>query len=324
MEDATECDVDAVAENGQIVRFALSEHVEPAGIHSGDSTLVYPSFSISDEIKSRMYAETTKILSRLMVHGPCNIQFLIYNDEPYVIEFNLRASRSIPFISKVLHDNFITASTDVLLGLHVPRKEKIISYVGVKVPQFSFLKLRGADPVLRVEMRSTGEAAAFAPTVHEAYLLATLSTGVPYPSKKSVFMSVGGQHAKIQSIKQCKMLMALGYTIYATYGTSLFLHSHGIESKKVEKLFEGGHQTFSDLIKHASIDFAVVIPEKSNIVGKNRYAHGMSDGYAMRRMAVDAKIPIFTSLATSSMFIESLRIHPDELPIRSWDEYRMI
>ena len=324
MEDAVECDVDAVAKHGEIIRYALSEHVEPAGVHSGDSTLVYPSFSINDEIKKKIYSDSKSILSKLKVHGPCNIQFLIQDDTAYVIECNLRASRSVPFVSKVLHDNYITVATDVFLGVPVSFQEHKISYVGVKVPQFSFLKLKGADPVLRVEMRSTGEVASFGYSLQEAYLCAILSTGIKYPEKKSVFVSIGGFDAKIRSLKQCKALTDLGFTIYATFGTSLFLKVHGISSEKVEKIFEGGNQTFSSLVENKLLDFAIVIPEKANAVGKRRYVQGISDGYTMRRMAVDAKIPIFTSLSTSSMFIDALRITPDALPILAWDEYSKV
>ncbi|MBI5614496.1 carbamoyl-phosphate synthase (glutamine-hydrolyzing) large subunit [Candidatus Gottesmanbacteria bacterium] len=324
IEGAIECDVDAVACHGKIVRYALSEHVEPAGIHSGDSTLVYPSYSLSEEIKTKILSATKKILSKLEVQGPCNIQFLVHDDISYVIECNLRASRSVPFVSKVLHDNYITAATDIFLGMPVSFHEHKISHVGIKIPQFSFLKLKGADPVLRVEMRSTGEAASFGQTLREAYLSAILSTGITYPEKKSVFVSIGGFDAKIRSLKQCRALVSLGFTLYATSGTSLFLATHGIPSEKVEKIFEGGKQTFANLVLNKMLDFAIVIPEKSHAVDKKQYAMGISDGYTMRRMAVDAKIPIFTSLSTSNMFIDALHIAPDVLPIRAWDEYSIV
>ena len=170
-------------------------------------------------------------------------------------------------------------------------------------------------------MRSTGEVASFGKNKKEAFLAAIMATGVLYPTKKAAFVSLGGANAKIRAIKQCQMLMSLGYTIYSTSGTHMFLKEHGVVSVKVGKLYEGVHPTFEDLLKSAMIDFAIVIPEGENDTDRRRFMHGLSDGYYMRRMSVDAKIPIFTALSTSELFISSLHIVPAALPILAWDEY---
>lgn len=321
---ATECDFDGVAQNGSILVHALSEHVEHGGVHSGDATLVLPSFSLSDDMKGRIQESSKKIVKSLKVNGPFNIQFLVSQNELFVIECNLRASRSVPFVSKATHTNFIRLATNVALGIE--EKEVTmpeLSHVTVKAPQFSFRKLRGADPILRVEMSSTGEVAAFGKDRFEAYLKAICATGVQYPEKKTVFLSLGGENGKMLFLPSAQTLSSLGFTIYATAGTHEFLATNGVPSKRVGKLYAGEHPNYMDLLKDHKISFSVVIPERFTDAATSRVESGMSDGYTMRRLSIDLSIPIFTNGETASLYIESLRNYSfDTLQIAPWSEYK--
>lgn len=323
MQGATECDFDGVAQKGLVLVSALSEHVEHGGVHSGDATLVLPSFSLTGAMKVRIEEASKKIVKALKTHGPFNIQFLIFDDELYVIECNLRASRSVPFVSKAMHVNFIRLATRVALGLkNPPVPVSPLKHVTVKAPQFSFRKLRGADPVLRVEMSSTGEVAAFGADRFEAYMKAICSTGVQYPEKKSVFLSLGGKKGKTQFLPSVRTLHTLGFTIYATAGTHDYLSSEGIASVRVGKLYAGEHPNYMDLLHDHKLSFSVVIPERFTDTKKTTVEHGMSDGYTMRRLSIDLSIPIFTNGETAELFIESMAHYPfDTLRILPWSSY---
>ncbi len=322
-EDAKECDFDGIAQDGEVITWALSEHIEAGGVHSGDSTLMLPTVTLSDSLKKLIDEYVRKIVKALKVHGPFNIQFLIYDDLPYVIECNLRASRSLPFVSKVLHRNFIKIATEIMLGIkHQPIPKKILNYQAIKVPQFSFHKLRGSDPVLRVEMSSTGEVAAFGKDVSDAYLKGLYATNVKPPQKKSVLMSLGGVKGKLSFLRGCKVLQEMGYMIYATSGTALFLKENGVISTAVGKIREAKHPNVTDLLQLRSIDFAVVIPGSYKNSTSGTQTVEATDGYVMRRMAIDFGIPIFTNTANASTFIDALhKYNLDDLEIKSWREY---
>ncbi len=323
---ASECDYDGVANRGTVILSALSEHIESAGVHSGDSTLILPPVSLAQSTQQKINAIAQKIISALVVSGPCNIQFLIRNDEVYVIECNLRASRSFPFVSKILQVNFIEAATQIMLG----KKTAITTfstpaYVGVKVPQFSYHKLKGADPVLKVEMNSTGEVAAIGNDVHRAYLKAMLSTGVKYPSKKAVLVSLGGMESKMSMLFPLRQLLEQRFMIYSTTGTAFFMKENGITTTIVGKIFENIHPTAGELIENKLIDFAVIIPNNP-YTGANsaKLKRNLSDGYHLRRKAIDFGIPVFSNLESATYFIEAVtKYAPKDLQIKLMNEYTL-
>ncbi len=323
LQGATECDFDGVAKDGKIIAFALSEHVEKGGVHSGDATLVFPAFSLSNTATTLIAEDAATIIASLMVSGPFNIQFLVVEDKTYVIECNLRASRSIPFVSKAMNRNLITLATDIALGKSVTAvSAKPYTHVTVKVPQFSFKRLRGADPILRVEMSSTGEVAAFGKNVYEAYLTALLATGTHYPKNKAVFLSLGGMAGKEGFLSGVKLLKHMGYMLYATSGTHMYLKDNGIESTRVSKLHEETHPNYQDLLKNNTIGIAIVLPERFTDASRKSVQEGLSDGYLMRRMSIDMGVPIFTNAETAMLFIESMhRYTIDTLPVVAWNEY---
>jgi len=322
--DTIECDFDGVAQNGEIKIYAFSEHLEGGGVHSGDSTLTLPVVSLSEDMCDQLRKHASSITRELQVHGPFNIQFLIIGDTPYVIECNLRASRSIPFVSKVLDYNFMTMATEVMLGKklrNIPWKS--LGFQAVKVPQFSFHKLRGSDPVLRVEMSSTGEVAAFGKDIYDAYLKGLIATGMRYPTKKAVLVSLGGVKNKLAFLSSCQRLTDMNYTIYCTAGTSLFLRENGIASTVIGKIHENRHPNVTDLFALQMIDFAVVAPgEYKNADTRKQEQKNDTDGYIMRRMAIDFGIPIFTNTENATYFVEAVRCYKlEDLEVRSWREY---
>jgi len=321
---ATECDVDGVAKDGKSIVMAISEHVESGGVHSGDSTLMLPAPTIPSAIQETLKMISKSIIAELHVTGPWNIQYLIVDDVPYVIECNLRASRSVPLVSKTLGINFIARATDALLGMDaLPVTEKHITYTGVKAPQFSYRKLRGADPVPAIEMNSTGEVASFGRDQFEGYMSAYLSTGVSYPHKKGIFVSLGGKEMKIRFLSHVTALSKAGFSIYSTTGTALFLKEYGIPVTTVGKLYEGVDPTAEDLVKNGQIDAAIVIPERLGEEKKGRVIKGLSDGYQLRRLAIDRMIPLFTNDETAAMFVNSLiRYSPETIMIKSMREWR--
>ncbi len=322
--DAVECDFDGVAKNGTVILHAISEHVESGGVHSGDSSLVLPPQTLSPSIQEAIGKTSQKIVKALHIHGPFNIQYLIVGEHIFVIECNIRASRSFPFVSKALNVNFIEAATDVVLGRSVAHVTlPNLPYTVVKVPQFSFRKLRGADPLLHVEMGSTGEVSAFAPDARSAFLTATMATGMKYPDKKAAFLSLGGRKGKLQFLKGARLLALAEYTLYATEGTAMFLRENHIAATTVGKISTMHQQkTVLDLIAEKSIDFAVVTTETTRGTVSSGVKKSLSDGYSMRRLAIDLGIPIFTNGASALFFIEGLQSCTLEtLPTTSWQEY---
>jgi carbamoyl-phosphate synthase large subunit len=320
---AKECDFDGVAGNGVIVESALSEHIEYGGVHSGDASMVLPSSGISPKMLGKIGEFTRKIVGSLSIDGPFNIQYLIRDEAVFVIECNARASRSFPFVSKVYHRNFIKTAVAGYLGNKItPRKTSQLTFKAVKVPQFSFNKLRGADPVTTVEMNSTGEVVGFGRDIHEAYLTAIISTGVGYPTKKAVFLSLGGASGKLSFLPAAKILSQSGFKIYATAGTSLFLRENNISISTIGKIYEGGHPNITDLLKGKLIDFAVVIPEHAQDSKRGKLLKGATDGYIMRRLAIDLGVPVFTNSQNARVFVEAVTKYKlTDLQVKSWQEY---
>lgn len=321
--ETKEVDFDGVAAAGHLVHQAVSEHVEYAGVHSGDATMALPSINLSPEILAILKDYSRRIVGELKVNGPFNIQYLVKEDNVYVIECNLRASRSFPFVSKVTGSDYIRTAVKIALGVKTePVPDPDLKFQAIKAPQFSFHKLRGADPVMTVEMNSTGEVMGLGRDKHEAYLKATLATGMPYPSKKAVFISLGGSVGKLSFLQASRMLYEAGYKIFATAGTTLFLKESGIEVVHVGKIYEGTHPNIIDLLSQKSIDFAVVTPEFAHESKRGKLVKSKTDGYIMRRMAIDLGIPIFTNAQNARLFSEAIiKYKAADLAIRTWKEY---
>lgn len=323
---AKEVDFDAVGRNGQIIVSAISEHVEHAGVHSGDATLVLPSFSLSAVSIALIKSISQKITQSLSIKGPFNIQFLVNEDgqqapEVLVIEANLRASRSFPFVSKVLGINFIELATKIMLGekITIPKIDRP-KYYGVKVPHFSFTRLRQADPVLRVEMASTGEVACFGDDLYEAYLKALLSTGISL-SHKAALLSLGGDEGKIRLLPAAKLLQRKGFTLYATEHTCLFLKKHNIASKFVYKVHDTERPNVVDVIRERKVDLVINLSDRSDLAVKHLLKE-VTDGYLIRRAAVEVNIPLFTKASIANLFVKALaKYNLDMLQVKSWDDY---
>ena len=315
---AKEIEMDAVAENGQIKAYAISEHVEFAGVHSGDATIQFPPQKLYVETMRRIKKISAKIASALQISGPFNIQFLAKNNDIKVIECNLRASRSFPFVSKILKINFIDLATRVMLGMPVERPAKSafdLDYVGVKASQFSFSRLGGADPVLGVDMASTGEVACIGDDTNEAILKSLLAVGLRVP-KKAVLLSTGTPKQKADMLEAAHMLHRAGLTIYATGGTCQFLHENGIPAIKVywPSTPDSKPQAL-DLPHNREVDLVVNMPR--NFTGTE-----LSNGRQIRRAAIDLNIPLLTNSRLASAFIRAFTTIPvDKLEIKSWQEY---
>ncbi len=315
VEGAKEIEVDGVGDNGNLLIYAISEHVENAGVHSGDATIVLPPQKLYLRTIKKIKDATKKIIQALDINGPFNIQFLAKDNKIQVIELNLRASRSFPFVSKVTGYNFVEMATKVMLGekLSGDFKTLDLDYVGVKAPQFSFSRIKGADPRLRVEMSSTGEVACFGDDLQEAYLKAILATGFKWP-KKNVFLTIGGEENKLDMLASAKQLSVLGFKIYATEHTNKFLSRHGIKSCRVYKISEDLHPSVLDLLKNG-IDLVINISEPGSEKGE-------TDGYIIRRNCVDLGIPLITNLQSAELLVSSLATKKlADLQIKSWDEY---
>ncbi|MBV9705946.1 MAG: carbamoyl-phosphate synthase (glutamine-hydrolyzing) large subunit [Chloroflexi bacterium] len=311
-----EIELDAVAQRGEIKAFVIAEHIENAGVHSGDATIVLPPQGINAETQQHIEDAGRAIATALEITGPFNIQFLAKDNQVHVIELNLRASRTFPFISKVTGINFIELFVDTLFEQEVPpRPMSELHFVAVKAPQFSFSRLSGADPILGVEMASTGEVACFGEDVEEAYLKAILATGGCVPSK-GIFISLGGQDKKIDFLESAKLLSKLDIPLYATAKTCAFLHTHGIEATMLYKIHEQRSPNALTYFRDNKIDLAI------NIV--DRYVKKeLDDDYAIRRYAVDQNIPLFTKIKQARLFVKAL-VEKDlnTIPIKSWDEYK--
>ncbi len=316
IEGAKEIEIDGVGQAGELLIYAISEHVENAGVHSGDATIVLPPQKLYLETLRIIKSATKKIIKELQISGPFNIQYLAKDNKVLVIELNLRASRSFPFVSKVTGHNFVELATKVMLGEKVEGEYKTLDldYVAVKAPQFSFSRIKGADPKLRVEMSSTGEVACFGDDLSEAYLKAMLATGFKIP-KKSVFLSIGGQKNKLDMIIPARKLIRLGFKIYATENTSNLLKDSGINNTRVYKISEKKHPSILDLLKNGEIDLAINISEN----GSQRVE---TDGYLIRRNCIDLNIPLITNLQSAELLVSALSTKKiEDLEIKSWDEY---
>lgn len=318
IQDAKEIEIDAVANKGEIVTYAISEHIEFAGVHSGDATIQFPPQKLYVETVRRIKRITSRIAEALQITGPFNIQFLAKDNDIKVIECNLRASRSFPFVSKVLKLNFIELATRVMLGENIekPHKNEFdLDYVGIKASQFSFSRLQKADPVLGVDMASTGEVGCIGDDYYEAVLKSMLSVGLRIP-KKNILVSGGPMKSKVDLLDSCRKLQEKGYTIYATKGTHSFLSDNGIPSIFVYQPSEGGTPNALEMIREKQIDMIINIP-------KNLSQGELSDGYKIRRGAIDFNIPLFTNSRLATAFIHAFcATEMRNIPIKSWDEYR--
>ncbi|KAF4622469.1 hypothetical protein D9613_009313 [Agrocybe pediades] len=311
IEQAKEIEMDAVAKDGKMVMHYISEHVENAGVHSGDATLIHPPQDLDPTTVKQIEEATAKIGNALNVTGPFNIQFIAKNNEIKVIECNLRAARSFPFVSKVTGVDAIEMATKVMLGLPVEAYPELglpPDYVGVKVPQFSFSRLSGADPVLGVEMASTGEVACFGHDKYEAYLKGLIATGI-IPPKKNILFSIGSYKEKLELLPSVQKLSAAGYNIFATSGTADFLTEHNVPCKYLETLGEDSRdqqKSEYSLTQHLAnnlIDMYINLPSKNHY---RRPASYTSKGYRTRRMAVDFAIPLITNVKNAKMLAEAL------------------
>ncbi|MDO8573762.1 MAG: carbamoyl-phosphate synthase (glutamine-hydrolyzing) large subunit [Candidatus Daviesbacteria bacterium] len=316
IDNAKEIEMDGVSQNGKLLIYAISEHVENAGVHSGDATIVLPPQRLYLETVRQIKDATKKILQALDIHGPFNIQFLAKDNKILVIELNLRASRSFPFVSKVTGYNFVEMATKVMLGEKLSGDFNTLDmdYVGVKAPQFSFSRIKGADPRLRVEMSSTGEVACFGDDLQEGYLKALLATGFKMP-KRNVFLSIGGDKNKPEMLDYVKKLQRFGLKIYATEHTSKFLQESGIKNIRLYKISEKKHPSVLDFLQKGKIDLAINISEP----GLKR---AETDGYIIRRNCIDLGVPLVTNLQAAELLVSSLVSKKlDDLEIKSWDEY---
>lgn len=317
LENAKEIEMDAVAQNGEIVTYAISEHVENAGVHSGDATLVIPPQRTYLETIRQVRKISTKIAEALHINGPFNIQFIAKENEVMVIECNLRASRSFPFVSKIMGQNFIDIATRAIMGHRVEKNESRLfelDYVGVKAPQFSFTRLQGADPTLGVEMASTGEVACLGDDFEEAFLKSLLSVGFKMPIK-SVLLSTGSIESKAEMLEATRLLMQKGIKFYATEGTAKFMQNNGIPAERLYWPLEEGQPNTIDYIKAGKIDLVVNIP-------KNSQKEELTNGYLIRRTAVDFDVPLITNRQVAMRFAQTIsRIGVEDLQIKSWSEY---
>ncbi|KAH3675580.1 hypothetical protein WICMUC_002669 [Wickerhamomyces mucosus] len=310
LENAKEIEMDAVARNGELVMHVVSEHVENAGVHSGDATLIVPPQDLDPETVKRIVVATAKIGKALDITGPYNIQFIAKNNEIKVIECNVRASRSFPFISKVVGTNMIELATKAIMGLPIvpyPVQKLPDDYCAVKVPQFSFSRLAGADPILGVEMASTGEVATFGHNKYEAYLKSLISTGFHLP-KKNILLSVGSYKEKVELLPSVKKLHELGYKLFATAGTADFIQEHDIPVQYLEILNEEDDDQRSEysLSQHLAnnlIDLYINLPSANRF---RRPANYVSKGYRSRRMAVDYAVPLVTNVKNAKLLVEAL------------------
>ena len=317
IQEAKEIEIDAVARDGELFSYAISEHVEFAGVHSGDATMVFPPQKIYFETVRRIKKIARQLAEALEISGPFNMQFLAKDNDIKVIECNLRASRSMPFVSKVLKSNLIDQATKIMLKVPVEKPSKSIfdlDYIGCKAPQFSFSRLKKADPVLGVDMSSTGEVGCIGDNYYEAILKAMLSVGYTIP-KKNILLSTGGMRSKVELVNSCKMLVEKGYHLFATHGTHEFLSLNGIESIDLAWPDEDAKPNVLDFLKAKKIDLVINIP-------KDLSSHELSNDYSIRRGAVDYNIPLLTNARLASAFIYGIcKMELEDISIKSWDEY---
>ncbi|MDR2562871.1 MAG: carbamoyl-phosphate synthase (glutamine-hydrolyzing) large subunit [Prevotellaceae bacterium] len=317
IQHAKEIEMDAVANAGEVIAYAISEHVEFAGVHSGDATIQFPPQKIYVETVRRIKRVSREIARALNITGPFNIQFLAKDNDIKVIECNLRASRSFPFVSKVLKINFIELASKVMLGLKVEKPEKSafdLDYVGIKASQFSFSRLQNADPVLGVDMASTGEVGCIGQDFYQALLTAMLSSGYNIP-KKNILLSTGTLRSKTSLLEGTKLLAEKGYTMYATGGTHRFLADNGVPSIRVHWPDENESPNALELLKDKKIDLVINIP-------KNLTQGELRNDYTIRRSAIDFNIPLITNARLASAFIQAFcKYDYDDIEIKAWSEY---
>ena len=318
IEHAKEIEMDAVAQDGEILAYAISEHIEFAGVHSGDATIQFPPQKLYVETMRRIKRISRQIAKKLHINGPFNIQFMARDNDILVIECNLRASRSFPFVSKVLKLNFIDLATKIMLGAPVERPNKNLfdlDYVGIKASQFSFNRLQKADPVLGVDMSSTGEVGCLGDDTSTALLKSMLSVGLSIP-KKTILLSTGGAKQKAEMLDAAKMLKQHGYELYATVGTSKYLAENGIENTCVYMPSdEGQHPQALDLLHEKKIDMVVNMP-------KDLTPRELTNGYKVRRAAIDLNVPLITNSRLASAFISAFcNVSLDDIDIKAWGEY---
>ncbi|MBP9997683.1 MAG: carbamoyl-phosphate synthase (glutamine-hydrolyzing) large subunit [Bacteroidales bacterium] len=324
MRRCKEIDFDAVADHGKILAYAISEHIEYAGVHSGDATLAFPAQKLYTRTVQLIRKDAQKIAKALDICGPFNIQFLSRNNEIKVIECNLRASRSFPFISKVLRTNLIELATKVMLGQHpaqLPGSAFDLDYVGIKASQFSFARLEEADPVLSVDMSSTGEVACISDSFDEAMLLSLMSVGNTIP-RKSVLLSMGDALQKADLLTACKKLAGTGYKLYATGGSYKYLVENHIPAVRVlwpseenDPMLKGVYKTAREIVHQREVGLVVNIP-------KDFSDAELSNGYMVRRAAVDCNIPLFTNARLATNFIRAFcTVRPADIEVKSWDEF---
>jgi carbamoyl-phosphate synthase large subunit len=318
IQGAKELEADAVASQGRLLAVAVTEHVENAGVHSGDATVVFPPQKIYLETVRRIRDITARLARALRITGPFNVQYLAIDNEVMVIECNLRASRSFPFISKVSGVDLVDLATRAMMGEQVPAVPASLldlDYVGVKAPQFSFSRIRGADPALRVEMASTGEVACLGDDLPEAFLKAILSAGFRLPEKKRVLLSIGSEADKVRFLPSARQLRDLGYTLYATRGTSKFLRGHGVPHTRLYKIRERRQPSLLDFITPDRLDLILNVP-----LGLDRAE--LTDGYIIRRRAIDYGVPLITNLQLAELLVKSLATKTlDDLHPLSYEHY---
>ena len=320
MQNTKEIEFDAVAQNGEIVEYAISEHIEYAGVHSGDATLVFPAQQIYFSTARQIKKISRQISKELNISGPFNIQYLARKNEVKVIECNLRASRSFPFVSKVLKRNFIETATRIMLDAPYTKPDKSafdVDWIGVKASQFSFARLQNADPVLGVDMSSTGEVGCLGDDFNEALLNALIATGYKIP-KKAVMFSSGATKSKVDLLDASQELSRKGYTIYATAGTATFLNAHGIPTTPVFWPDErpNAENNVMKMIAEHKFDLIVNIP-------KNHSKRELTNGYRIRRGAIDHNIPLMTNARLAKAFIEAFcQMDQEDIQIKSWQEYK--
>jgi carbamoyl-phosphate synthase large subunit len=317
VQHAKEIEIDAVADKGEILAYAISEHIEFAGVHSGDATMVFPAQKMYFETARRIKRISRDIARALNICGPFNIQFLAKDNDIKVIECNLRASRSFPFVSKVIKINFIELATKVMLGVPVVKPEKSafdLDYIGVKASQFSFSRLQSADPVLGVEMASTGEVGCIGENYYETLLKAMLAVGYRIPGR-NILLSTGDARSKVELIQSSRMLKERGYNLFATPGTAAFLQENNIGSTILHWPDEDAKPNILDYLREKKIDLVINIP-------KNLSRTELANDYTIRRSAVDFNIPLITNARLASAYLYAIcRFEPEDLAIKSWDEY---
>jgi len=315
--NAREIEIDAVASKGEVMVHAVNEHVENAGVHSGDATMVFPPQKTYIETVRRIREAACLLCRELEITGPFNMQFIAKDNEIKVIELNLRASRSFPFVSKVSGINFIELATKAIAGEKIERVEKSaldLDYVGVKAPQFSFNRLKGADPLLGVEMSSTGEVACIGPDMEDAFLKSLIATGFKLP-EKNILVSIGGDENRFELLEEIKVLGSMGFVLFATEHTQEFFKEHGIKSSVLHKIQENKKPNVMDYFRQGKLDMVIAIPDKFD-------KQALEAEYELRRAAVDFSVPLLTNMQVTKLLVHSLsKKKLEELEVRHWKEY---